>query len=314
MSPAPNIPAPPPGGSTPRTTSADKNKRSRTSLKLSIAATEKPALAPTMAEETTAIAKTLISSLETFSRRHADLLKQDGDGEGNDQENDDNDHDAAQNNTNDDEGAQKDGAGDRPSSASGSGSGGSSPAHCLLADIKNLGDVSVRACALAGTLEQVPRDTLSQALRVLRAATERGRHTLLEEDDEEANPQVATALAALEAAVTALRLSVTASSTETHVVSEEVLEAAVDATRFQLQHNVLPFHDARLRAATRPTLGAAADFMEEDAATGGAGALPQGDDGAGPSKMPATAATKGKGKGAGGKGKNAANQQIGGVQ
>lgn len=289
MSPLPNIPAPPPGGSTPGTSSADRNKRSRTSLKLSIAATEKPALAPTMAEEATSIAHTLIASLENFCRCHADLINQDGEGEGNEEQ--------------DNDGKHEDGDGDRPGSAGASGS--SSPAHSLLTDIKKLGDVSVRACAMAGTLEQVPRNTLSQALRVLRAAIERGRHTLLEEEDEESSPHVATALAALEAAVAALRLSVTASTTELHVVSEEVLEAAVDATRFQLQHNVLPFHDARLRAATRPTLGAtpdaAAEAIEEEAAS-----PPVGDDGAGPSKP---AMIKGKAKGVGGK--SSSTQQLG---
>jgi hypothetical protein len=236
-----------------------------------------------MAEETTSIAQALISSLENFSRRHADLLNQDGE-EGNEEQ--ENNEDAP------------DGE-DRP--GSGGASGSSSPAHRLLTDIRNLGDVSVRACAMAGTLEQVPRDVLSQAFRVLRAAIERGRHTLLEEEDEETSPHVASALAALEAAVAALRLSVTASTTELHVVSEEVLEAAVDATRFQLQHNVLPFHDARLRAATRPTLGgSAADPMEEDTAP------PVGDDGAGPSKTP-----KSKGKGGGKSKTNAAMQQLG---
>jgi hypothetical protein len=241
-----------------------------------------------MAEETSSIASTLIASLENFSRRHANLLNQDGDGE-EDQDNN--------NMTN------EDGAGDRPSSAGASG-GSSSPAHRLLDDIRKLGDVSVRACSKPGTLEQVPRDTLSQALRVLRAATERGRHTLLEEADQESSPQVASALAALEAAVVALRLSVNASTTELHVVSEEVLEAAVDATRFQLQHNVLPFHDARLRAATRPTLGnSTAEAMEEETAP-----PPMGDDGAGPSKTPNS---KGKGKG---KSKVSAMQQQLGIQ
>lgn len=294
VSPAPNIPAPPPGGSTPGTSSAERNRRSRSSLKLSIAATEKPALAPTMAEEATSIAHTLIASLENFSRCHADLINQDGEGEGNEEQG-----------TN---GKTEDEAGDRSGSAGGGASGCSSPAHRLLTDIRKLGDVSVRACAMAGALEQVPRDTLSQALRVLRAATERGRHTLLEEEEEEeeSSPHVASALAALEAVVTALRLSVAASTTKLHVVSEEVLEAAVDATRFQLQHNVLPFHDARLRAATRPDLGAtpsAAEAMEEDAAP-----PPVGGDGAGPSK-PAT--SKVKAKGVGGKSKNNATQQLG---
>jgi len=246
-----------------------------------------------MAEEATSIAHTLIASFESFSRRHADLINQEG--EGADIEEQDNDD------INEDEAA------DRPGSADGGASGSSSPAHRLLTDIKNLGDVSVRACAMPKTLEQVSRDTLSQALRVLRAAIERGRHTLLEEEDEESSPHVASALAALEAAVTALRLSVTASTTDVHVVSEEVLEAAVDAARFQLQHNVLPFHDARLRAATRPTLGAApaaaAAAMEEDAAP-----PPGGDDGAGPSK-PAT--NKGKAKGGGGKNKASSTQQLG---
>jgi hypothetical protein len=39
------------------------------------------------------------------------------------------------------------------------------------------------------------------------------------------------------------------------VLIEEVVDAAVGAVRFHLQYNVLPFHDARLRAMGRPDLG-----------------------------------------------------------
>jgi hypothetical protein len=47
------------------------------------------------------------------------------------------------------------------------------------------------------------------------------------------------------------------------------MEAVLDLLRFQLTCNIYPFHDARLRAAARPQLAAAAE--EAEAAAGGAG-------------------------------------------
>ena len=47
------------------------------------------------------------------------------------------------------------------------------------------------------------------------------------------------------------------------------MEAVLDLLRFQLTYNIYPFHDARLRAAARPQLAAAAE--EAEAAAGGAG-------------------------------------------
>lgn len=77
ISPAPAAPNGTPGtGLTPNTESAERTKRARTSLKLSIAAAEKATLAPTVAEEATTTAKALVSALEAFCRRHPDLLNQ----------------------------------------------------------------------------------------------------------------------------------------------------------------------------------------------------------------------------------------------
>lgn len=184
----------------------------------------------------------------------------------------------------------------------------------LLADIRHVVNATVKASGVAATMQQVPREVLSRTLRALRTAADRGRHTLLQEGDEEGNPQVVTVLGAMEAAVAALRLSVAALGSSEHVVSEEVLEAAVEVTRFQLQHNILPFHDARLRAATRPELGSTSNHNagagEDENENGGD------NDGAGPSKPSAAAKAKGKGRakgggGAGAKGRGKGQSQLG---
>lgn len=48
------------------------------------------------------------------------------------------------------------------------------------------------------------------------------------------------------------------------------MEAALDLLRFQLAYNVYPFHDARLRSATRPKLAAEDDAAAAEAEAGGA--------------------------------------------
>ena len=278
VSPAPVAPNGVPGtGVTPNTDSAERTKRARTSLKLSIAAAEKATLAPTLAEEAAATAQDLVLALSTFCRRHPDLLQEDGE---------DADGNATNGEATDDEATQLDAAPDGLSK-------GSSPSHVLLADIRRVVNTIVKASAVGGVMQQVPREILAKTLHALRNAADRGKHTLLKEGDQESDQQVATALAGMEAAVAALRLSVAALGSINHIVPEEVLEAAIEVTRFQLQHNVLPFHDARLRAATRSDLSAATEDIADEIAGD--------DDGAGPSKPSSAAKAKaqGRGKGAG---------------
>ena len=163
----------------------------------------------------------------------------------------------------------------------------------LLHDVRTLGDITVQACSIPQVMKRIPRKTFTTTLTTLRGAINLGKTTLIEVGDEEGNEHVALALAALESSVIALRLSVAAatlqqqqqkqqqqpgyelsegSTTTAHelIIAEEVIESAIDATRFQLQHNVLTFHDARLRAATRPELvrggggGMAVDMNDND--------------------------------------------------
>lgn len=53
------------------------------------------------------------------------------------------------------------------------------------------------------------------------------------------------------------------------------MESVLDLLRFQLSYNVYPFHDARLRSATRPKL-AAADEAAAAEAEAGSGKKPRG--------------------------------------
>jgi hypothetical protein len=69
------------------------------------------------------------------------------------------------------------------------------------------------------------------------------------------NPSVLGMLSGLEAAVAALHI-LTVPGQPHAVYDQDLIEAAVEAARFQLAYNVFPFHDARLRAAARPQLGA----------------------------------------------------------
>lgn len=72
------------------------------------------------------------------------------------------------------------------------------------------------------------------------------------------NPSVLGMLSGLEAAVAALHI-LTVPGQPHAVYDQDLIEAAVEAARFQLAYNVFPFHDARLRAAVRPQLGARAE-------------------------------------------------------
>lgn len=44
--------------------------------------------------------------------------------------------------------------------------------------------------------------------------------------------------------------------------NEELLEAIINLAKFQLQHNIYAFHDARFRGANRPALGDGAFSMQ----------------------------------------------------
>lgn len=58
---------------------------------------------------------------------------------------------------------------------------------------------------------------------------------------------------ALEAASVCLKIMV-APGIPKQVYNEDVIEAVIDIVKFNLTHNVLVFHDARLRQIHRPTL------------------------------------------------------------
>lgn len=163
----------------------------------------------------------------------------------------------------------------------------------LLDDIRSLNDALFRACNHQGLLQHVPRGDLVSLLRLMRYAVDHGRQVLLEEEDTEATGHVTTALVALEASVGILRIS-TAPCEGGQVSSEEALEAVIECSRFQLQHNILPFHDARLRAAVRPELGGSPDKEAHAAGEEEEGEEPPAAATSSPSKTP------GKGRGRGG--------------
>ncbi|PSC68988.1 nipped-B B isoform X2 [Micractinium conductrix] len=146
-------------------------------------------------------------------------------------------------------------------------------AATLLRDARGLGEETARMCrpelqqALRGG--GVPLDDLLRLLRLLHRLAAAGTGRLLEPGDTEASPHAQRILAAMEAAGAALHL-MTVPDMPQRVYSEDAAEAVLDLLRFQLTYNVYPFHDARLRSATRPKLaaaGEAAAAAAEEAAT-----------------------------------------------
>ena len=92
------------------------------------------------------------------------------------------------------------------------------------------------------------RDTLDALCDVVRM----GWKSLVYEAQTESSASVLESLCSLEAVVLIERIVLNVAKTT--LVPEESLQVCVEATRHHLQMNILPFHDSRIQAATRPKL------------------------------------------------------------
>lgn len=265
-------------------------KRPKTTLKINITGTEKTIIAPTAKEKAQSMAETLSITLLDFCAQHKQFLAQkstkneDDDADmdiGNDQHHEQQPNQAVGDEnkegsdisdivdieTNDTHDAiplqlKKSTSSTTATTATGikkaaivkfSPATFESPMF-LLSSMQSLTDLLHSYCINPSILPHVPRDLLVNTLSTLRSIIDKSKHTLVCEGDTEGSVHIVGLLASLEAAVGVLRISLTPYG-DIHVVSEESIDSVVESVRYQIQHNILPFFDARLRSATRPELG-----------------------------------------------------------
>ncbi|PRW45458.1 nipped-B isoform X2 [Chlorella sorokiniana] len=150
-------------------------------------------------------------------------------------------------------------------------SGSAAAAAQLLRDVRRLGEEALRICRPEAreALRQVPLEDLLSLLRTLQRLVKAGAGRTLEPGDAESHPRAQKVLVAVEAAAAALHI-MTVPDMPPRVYSEDAMDAVLDLVRFQLSYNIYPFHDARLRSATRPKLAATDEEAAAAEAAGGA--------------------------------------------
>lgn len=235
-------------------------KRSRTSLKLNLAPAHNTSYIPTISEEAMALASALADALEIFCRQHRSLIRSQR-----------TEVEVAEMHR-----GAKEGGHESPSTSfwmrattanehgivdpdKDDDDGRGSTTDTLLEDLRNLSDIVIRVAKVPSSMEHIPRDSLYTALAALEGAIVVGRHLLLEPEDVDEDAHVRSIVSSLEASVLGLRLAalcaIRSDDLGPPLISEEFIESIVDTLKFQLQQNVLPFCDGRLRSMTRPSLG-----------------------------------------------------------
>ena len=136
----------------------------------------------------------------------------------------------------------------------------------VLRDVQGL--TSVAFGVRAATFAQIPREVLFSVIQNLGSVVRRGAGTKVYSTSSEGDEACLRAEGAMEAAVLAERLILKAHGADSRdlVIPEETLDLCVEATRFHLHNNLLPFHCPRIKAAVRPDLHdeAATDDEEEE--------------------------------------------------
>lgn len=129
-----------------------------------------------------------------------------------------------------------------------------SDARQVLRDVQSLATAAfgVRPAALV----QIPKDVLFSVMQNLGRLVRDGARVKLYTTLAEGSELCIRAESVMEAVVLAERLILKANSAESRdfVIPEETLHLCVDATRFHLHNNVLPFYCSRIESAVRPDL------------------------------------------------------------
>lgn len=102
------------------------------------------------------------------------------------------------------------------------------------------------------SFENVEKNVMTATMKHLCTLMGLGSKALIYEEDEDSSSSARKVEIALGGGVLLSRLILKAA--KSMVISEECLEMCVETSRYQLQQNILPFYDARLRAAIRPIL------------------------------------------------------------
>ena len=118
--------------------------------------------------------------------------------------------------------------------------------------VKSLNSSILPLLSCGEAFENVEKNVMAATMKHLCMLVGLGSKALIYEGDEDSSVSVQKVEIALGGGVLLSRLIL--KSAKSMVISEECLEVCVETARYQLQQNILPFYDARLRAAIRPIL------------------------------------------------------------
>ena len=124
--------------------------------------------------------------------------------------------------------------------------------HQVLKDTRSLSSHMLRLYSCQEAFNRLGRDLVFGTVGNLDKVIRHGSKSLLYANQAQDSNDFIRVMAALEAMVLMERLIIRVS--EVLVIPEESLGACVEATRFHLHNNILPFYDARIRAAVRPNI------------------------------------------------------------
>jgi cohesin loading factor subunit SCC2 len=132
----------------------------------------------------------------------------------------------------------------------------------MLKDTKSFSSHILRLYSCQEAFNRLDRDLVFGTVGNLDRLIRHGSNSLLYANQTQDSNDFMRVMAALEAMVLMERLIIRVS--KVLVIPEESLGTCVETTRFHLHNNVLPFYDARIRAAVRPNIENPAGESEEE--------------------------------------------------